>query len=78
MSIHELPPATLHELRYAARHHRQILTSPARIVPRERAAIEDPVRVAAEQGRERMREQPAVEEQMDAHDRRVLELESGS
>src|SRR5438105_1762068 len=37
-------------------------------------AVEDPVRVAAEQGRERGREEGAVEPEVDADDRRVLEL----
>ncbi len=75
--VHELPATDLHQLRHAARHHRQILTCPARFLPRERTAIEDPVRVAAEHRRERIRETAAIEEQMDAHDRRVLETGIG-
>ena len=43
----------------------------------ERAAVEDPVRVGAEQRGERRREQRPVEPEMDAHDRRVLERRRG-
>src|SRR4029079_12225120 len=39
----------------------------------QRAAVEDPVRVAAEQRGERRVEQPAVETEVDADDRRVLQ-----
>ena len=40
---------------------------------RERAAVEDPVRVGLEKRGERRREQRPVEPEMDAHDRRLLE-----
>jgi hypothetical protein len=71
--IDELAAADLHQLGHSARHHRQIL---ARLdgLSRERTAIEDPVRIRAEQRGQRCAEKPPVEQAVDADDRRRVEI----
>src|SRR5579864_5520486 len=75
-SVDELASAHLEQLRDAARDDGEVLP-PLRRVPRERAAIEDPVRIRREQRGERRRQQPTIEPEVDAHDRRALETGVG-
>ena len=71
--LDELAAAHLHQLRHAARDHGQILAR-ARAGARESAAIEDPVRIRVEQRRQRRPQERPVEEEVDADDRRRLQL----
>ena len=52
--LDEPAPAHLEQLRHAARDDGEVL-APLRRVPGQRAAVEDPVRIRAEQRRERLR-----------------------
>src|SRR6266508_2677313 len=70
--LHKLLPARLEQLGGAARDHRQVLAALG-LVPRKTAPVEDPVGPAAEQRGEVVLEQTAIEEEMDAHDGRVLQ-----
>src|SRR5204862_1779934 len=71
--LHQLATAYLEQLGHAARDDREVLP-PLGSAAGERAAVEDPVRIRAEQRGERLLEQRPGEPEVDAYDRRVVEL----
>src|SRR4029450_4164269 len=70
--VDQLATTDLQQLGSGARHPSQQLAV-IRLVPGQRASIENPVRVATEQGSQGLAKDDAVEEQMDADDRGVIE-----
>src|SRR6185312_17477989 len=69
----ELAPTQLEELGGSARDNGDVLPALG-LMARERPAVEEPVRVAPEERGERRAHDRPVEQQVHAHDRRVLEL----
>ncbi len=69
--IDKLATSGRSQIRSAARDDRQVLSAPLRHVTSQGAAIEDPVGRASEKRRQRLLEDLAVDQQVDAHDGRV-------